>query len=265
MLLIIIVFCIMFLLLFVRMAQEYQRAVIFRFGRAVGERGPGLYCVIPLVERAVKVDIRVMTRELDTQETVTRDGVAVKVNAVMWYRAGNATQTVVQVENWHYAVKQVAETSMRDAIGQNELDNLLKDRERANAALLSRLQAAVEGWGVKVDAVELKDLDIPQLMQRAIAKEAEAVREKRARIIKAEGELEASEKLSLAAAKMSHTPGAMELRRLQTLAEIGTEHNSTIVLALGNETGLQSVGNTIGIAKAFSENTDKPSVNKTGE
>lgn len=219
----------------VRMAQEYQRAVIFRFGRVVGLRGPGLFFKFPLAERRVIVDLRTMTRQLETQETVTRDGVAVKVNAVLWYQAVDPIKVVVNVADWKEAVKQAAETAMRDTIGQNELDHLLQDRLNANLDLKRLLTAAVQKWGVEISAVELKDLDIPATMQRAIAREAEAIREKRARIIKAEGEMEAANKLNEAAEIMSRNSAALELRRLQAMTEIGAEHNSVIIVAMPTE------------------------------
>jgi regulator of protease activity HflC (stomatin/prohibitin superfamily) len=212
--------------------QEYERAVVFRLGRVVEPKGPGWYWLIPFVDRAVKVDVRVITLALDTQETVTRDGVAVRVNAVLWFRATNPVRVITTVEFWQRAVLQAAETGLRDAIGQSELDQLLKDRVLINERLLGMLGKAVESWGVAIDAVEIKDLDIPESMQRAIGREAEAVREKRARIIKAEGEMDAAAKLSEAALTIGGTPGAMELRRLQTLTEIGVEHNSTVIAML---------------------------------
>lgn len=215
--------------------QEFQRGVIFRLGRVKGVKGPGWYWLIPLIERVAKVDLRIITRALDTQETVTRDGVAVRVNAVLWFRANDPTQVLISVQNWDSAVIQAAETSLRDAIGQSDLDQILKDRTTINSRLLMLLSETCKQWGVAVEAVEIKDLDIPEQMQRAIAKEAEAIREKRARIIKAEGELEASEKLSQAAKMISDQPGALELRRLQTLAEIGVEHNSTIIAMFPSE------------------------------
>jgi regulator of protease activity HflC (stomatin/prohibitin superfamily) len=215
----------------IRMAQEYQRAVMFRFGRVIGIRGPGIFLKIPFAERAVFVDLRTVTRQLETQETVTRDGVAVKVNAVLWYQAADPVKTVVSVADWNEAVKQAAETAMRDTIGQNELDHLLKDRLNANLDLKNLLSTAVQRWGVEITAVELKDLDIPENMQRAIAKEAEAIREKRARI-KAEGEMEAANKLNEAAGIISRNNVALELRRLQALTEIGAEHNSVIIVAM---------------------------------
>ena len=235
----------------VRMAQEYQRAVIFRFGRVIGIRGPGLFLKIPFAERLVRVDMRTITRQLETQETVTRDGVAVSVNAVLWYQAVDPVKTVVNVADWNEAVKQAAETAMRDTIGQNELDHLLKDRLNANLDLKTLLSAAVQKWGVEISAVELKDLDIPETMQRAIAKEAEAIREKRARIIKAEGEMEAASKLNDAADIMSRNSVALELRRLQALTEIGAEHNSVIIVAMPPES--QAAGMTAAMARAVAE------------
>ena len=216
----------------IRVNQEYQRGVFFRLGRLGATRGPGLYWLVPVLDRVVKVDLRVVTVQLDTQETITRDGVAVRVNAVLWYRAADPALVVTAVENWRAAVVQAAETGLRDAIGQSELDLVLKDRLGINRRLLELLAVATRRWGVEVDAVEIKDVDIPEQMQRAIAREAEAIREKRARIIKAEGESEAARKLADAATTIATAPGALELRRLQTLSEIGVEHNSTIVAML---------------------------------
>ncbi|GAC1574163.1 MAG: slipin family protein [Novosphingobium sp.] len=215
--------------------QEYQRGVVFRLGRLIESKGPGWFWLVPVVDRVVKVDIRTVTRALDTQETVTRDGVAVRVNAVLWYRAVDPARVVTSVVNWDAAVIQAAETGMRDAIGQSDLDQMLKDRVSINKRLLDMLSHTCLQWGVDIDAVEIKDLDIPENMQRAIAKEAEAVREKRARIIKAEGEQEASQKLADAAKIIATQPGALELRRLQTLSEIGVEHNSTIIAMFPTE------------------------------
>jgi regulator of protease activity HflC (stomatin/prohibitin superfamily) len=195
-------------------------------------KGPGWYWLIPFVDRIVRVDTRTITYQLETQETITRDGVAVRVNAVLWFRADSPVQVVVSVENWRAATIQAAETALRDAIGQSDLDDMLKNRLSINARLQELLREASLKWGVEVDSVEIKDVDIPEQMQRAIAREAEAIREKRARIIKAEGEQVAATKLSEAADIISASPGALELRRLQTLAEIGTEHNSTIVAML---------------------------------
>jgi regulator of protease activity HflC (stomatin/prohibitin superfamily) len=217
-----------------RVNQEYERGVFFRLGRLKEVRGPGIYWLAlpPIIDRVVTVGLRVVTAQLDTQETITRDGVAVRVNAVLWYRAADPARAVTAVEDWRRAVIQAAETGLRDAIGQSELDLVLNDRAGINRRLLELLGAATARWGVAVDAVEIKDVDIPEQMQRAIAREAEAIREKRARIIKAEGESEAARKLADAASVIATAPGALELRRLQTLSEIGVEHNSTIVAML---------------------------------
>ena len=212
--------------------QEYQRAVLFRLGRLGSTKGPGWYWLIPFIDRVIRVDLRIVTVQLETQETITRDGVAVRVNAVLWFRAADPARVVTTVEAWQTAVVQAAETSMRDAIGQSDLDQMLKDRIGVNKRLMELLVIAASRWGVEIDAVELKDVDIPQQMQRAIAREAEAIREKRSRIIKAEGENEAAQKLAEAARVIGSSPGALELRRLQTLSEIGVEHNSTIIAML---------------------------------
>ena len=212
--------------------QEYQRGVLFRLGRLGQTKGPGWYGLIPFVDRVVRVDQRIITYQLETQETITRDGVAVRVNAVLWFRAESPVQVVTAVEDWKAATVQAAETALRDAIGQSDLDLMLKDRASINHRLQELLRDASLKWGVEIDSVEIKDVDIPEQMQRAIAKEAEAVREKRARIIRAEGEQEAAAKLAQAAKTIHTGPGALELRRLQTLSEIGVEHNSTIVAML---------------------------------
>ena len=212
--------------------QEYQRGVLFRLGRLGKTKGPGWYWLIPFVDRVIRVDQRIITFQLETQETITRDGVAVRVNAVVWFRADSPIQVVTSVEDWRGATVQAAETALRDAIGQSELDMMLKDRASINHRLQQLLREASLKWGVEIDSVEIKDVDIPEQMQRAIVKEAEAIREKRARIIRAEGENEAAAKLSQAAETIGRVPAALELRRLQTLSEIGVEHNTTIVAML---------------------------------
>lgn len=244
-----IVVVIVIFLLSLRIAQEYERAVIFRLGRMVGTRGPGIFIVMPLIERAFKVDTRVITHQLETQETVTRDGVAVRLNAVVWYRARDPALTIVAVRDWNDAVRQASETSLRDTIGQNELDSLLKERAMANNTLRHLLSETVSRWGVEITAVEIKDLDIPEAMQRAIAREAEAIRERRARVIKADGEFEASTKLAQAAATMAVNPIAIELRRQQTMTEIGAEHNSVIILAL--PTGITETASAAAVSRAL--------------
>ena len=215
--------------------QEYQRAVVYRLGRLREPKGPGVYWLIPYVDRAVKVDIRVMTVSLPTQETVTKDGVAVKVNAVLWHKVLDPSMAVNSVVDRDNAVLLAAETALRDTIGQHELDDLLKDRMKVNAILMELLERAAAKWGVEIDAVEIRDLDIPEQMQRALAREAEATREAKARLIKAQGEQAAAETLVDAARSIGSVPGALELRRLQTIAEVGAEHNSTIVIAMPTE------------------------------
>src|SRR5213075_1476046 len=186
--------------------REYQRAVLFRLGRLGDMKGPGWYWLIPFVDRVAKVDLRIITYQLETQETITRDGVAVRVNAVLWFRAESPIQVVNSVENWMSATVQAAETALRDAIGQSDLDHMLKDRASINNRLQQLLREASLKWGVEIDSVEIKDVDIPEQMQRAIDKEAEAIREKRARIVRAEGELEAATKLSQAAQTIGTVP-----------------------------------------------------------
>jgi regulator of protease activity HflC (stomatin/prohibitin superfamily) len=237
----------------IRVVREYERLVVFSLGRLSGARGPGLIILVPWVERGVKVGLRTVTSNLATQETVTRDGVAVRVNAVLWYKVKDPVEAVVKVENRDNAVILAAETTLRDIIGQNDLDGLLKARDKANDLLRENLSRTVAQWGVEIVAVEIKDLDIPENMQRAIAKEAEAIREQRARIIKAEGEFRAAEMLAAAAKTISSQPGALELRRLQTLSEIGAEHNSTIVVAMPFDS-MAGVGTTVGVARAVAEN-----------
>jgi regulator of protease activity HflC (stomatin/prohibitin superfamily) len=232
--------------------QEYQRGVLFRLGRLGQTKGPGWYWLVPFVDRVVRVDQRIITYQLETQETITRDGVAVRVNAVLWFRADSPIQVVTAVEDWRAATVQAAETALRDAIGQSDLDHMLKDRASINHRLQQLLRDASLKWGVEIDSVEIKDVDIPEQMQRAIAKEAEAIREKRARIVRAEGEQEAAAKLSNAAEVISSAPGALELRRLQTLAEIGVEHSSTIVAMLPVEL-LHAARKIAGMAPAETE------------
>lgn len=233
----------------IRVVREYERLVVFRLGRLTGARGPGLIILLPYIERGLKVGLRTVVANLATQETVTRDGVAVRVNAVLWYKVNDPVAAIINVENREGAVILAAETTLRDIIGQNDLDGLLKARDKANDLLRQNLTGTVVKWGIEIDGVEIKDLDIPENMQRAIAKEAEAIREQRARIIKAEGEFKAAEMLAAAARTISSQPGALELRRLQTLTEIGAEHNSTIVVAMPIDS-MAGVGTTVGIARA---------------
>jgi regulator of protease activity HflC (stomatin/prohibitin superfamily) len=219
-----------------RIAREYQRAVIFRLGRYTGLRGPGLYWLIPLgIETKTRIDLRVVTAPIEQQETITRDSVTVKVNAVLWYRVDDPRKAVLIVENFRSAVQQVALTSLRNIIGQHDLDEVLKARDEINGMLRRNVTEDVTPWGVVIELLEMKDVEIPQEMQRVMAMEAEAIREKRARIIKAEAELEASKKLAEAAQLMVGNPAALELRRMQMVAEVGAENNSTTVIMVPAE------------------------------
>ena len=218
-----------------RIAQEYERGVIFRLGRHVGLRGPGLYWIIPLVERQVIMDLRTRTQTIEQQETITKDSVTIKVDAVLWFRIADASKAVLNIANFQAAVYQVAMTSLRNIIGQHQLDQVLKERDAINAKLAEIVDAATEPWGVKVEIIEMKDVEIPASMQRAMAREAEATREKRARLIKAEAESEASIKLVDAAKLIATSPVALELRRLQMVSEVGAEHNTTTIVLLPSE------------------------------
>ncbi len=222
--------------------QEWERSVIYFLGRYASTRGPGVYWIIPIVEYAKRVDVRTLTVKLETQETVARDGVAVRVNAVVWYNVIDPAKALNAVVDPYLAVLQASETALRDTIGQHDLDSLLKHREAVNAKLMELLERSAAKWGVHIDAVEMRDLDIPEQMQRALAREAEATREAKARLIKAQGEAAASATLVEAARMIQSVPAALELRRLQTLSEIGAEHNSTIVLALPMEMTAAAAG-----------------------
>jgi regulator of protease activity HflC (stomatin/prohibitin superfamily) len=223
------------LLASLRIAQEYQRAIVFRLGRYVGTRGPGLYWLIPFVERQQTIDMRTKTVELEQQETITKDSVTIKVNAVLWFKVINPADAVIKVADYNRAVYQLAVTALRNIIGQNQLDEVLKERAHINSSLLQIVDAATETWGVKIELVEIKDVEIPESMQRAMAREAEAIREKRARIIKAEAELEASLKLTQGALEMEKSPMSLELRRMQMLSEIGIDNNTTTVVLIPSE------------------------------
>jgi regulator of protease activity HflC (stomatin/prohibitin superfamily) len=220
----------------IRIAREYQRAVVFRLGRYAGLRGPGLFWLIPLgIENETRIDLRVVTNPIEQQETITRDSVTVKVNAVLWFRVHDPQKAILTVENFRAAVQQVALTSLRNVIGQHDLDEVLKGRDKINALLRSNVIETTTSWGVAVELLEMKDVEIPQDMQRVMAMEAEAIREKRARIIKAEAELEASQKLAEAARLMVGNPAALELRRMQMVSEVGAESNSTTVIMIPAE------------------------------
>ncbi len=214
----------------VRIVQEYERGVVFRLGRVIaGAKGPGLFFIIPIIDRMIKVDLRTVTLDVPSQEAITGDNVTVKVNAVVYFRVINPVDAIVQIEDYRRATWQIAQTSLRNVIGQSNLDQLLQDREQINERLQHIIDEATEPWGVKVSIVEIKDVELNQQMIRAMARQAEAERERRAKIIHAEGEKEASESLAQAARMIGSEPGAMTLRYLQTLVEIGVEQNTTTI------------------------------------
>jgi len=216
----------------IRIAQEYERGVVFRLGRYTGVRGPGIYFLIPFIERSVKVDLRVVTLDVPSQEAITRDNVTVKVNAVVYFRVVKPEDSVIKVFDHRYATSQISQTTLRSVLGQSELDELLAHREKINQTLQKIIDEQTDPWGVKVSIVEIKDVELPQTMQRAIAAQAEAERERRAKVVHAEGELQAAEKLSEAARVMATQPMSLQLRYLQTLTVIATEKTNTIVFPL---------------------------------
>jgi regulator of protease activity HflC (stomatin/prohibitin superfamily) len=219
----------------IRIAQEYQRAVVFRLGRYHSVRGPGLYYNIPLLEWQRLVDMRTITVNVEPQETITKDSVTIKVNAVLWYRVTEPFKAILEVADFRAAVYQVALTSLRNIIGQHMLDEVLKERDQINVQLRTIVDQATDPWGVQVEMVEMKDVEIPQAMQRAMAREAEAIREKRARLIKADAEREASTKLTEAARQIADSPFSLELRRMQMISEVGAEQNSTTIIMMPSE------------------------------
>jgi regulator of protease activity HflC (stomatin/prohibitin superfamily) len=227
--LLLILFVIILLSAAIKIVQEYERGVIFRLGRLVGAKGPGLFFIIPIVDRMVKVDLRVVTLDVPTQEAITKDNVTVKVNAVVFFRVIDPSAAVVQVEDFKRATWNIAQTTLRNVLGQSELDDLLSNREEINHLLQQIIDEATEPWGVKVSIVEVKDVELPQTMQRAMAKQAEAEREKRAKIVHASGEFAAAQTLTDAANLMGKNPVSIQLRYLQTLTEISVEKNSTII------------------------------------
>lgn len=231
----------------IRIAQEYQRGVVFRLGRFQSVRGPGLYYLLPFVEWQKLMDMRTVTVNVEPQETITRDSVTVKVNAVLWYRITEPFKAVLEVEDAQAAVYQVALTSLRSIIGQHDLDEVLKERDKINKSLREMVDKDTDPWGVTVEMVEMKDVEIPEAMQRVMAQEAEAVREKRARLIKAGAEYEASEKLAAAAQLIATNPLALELRRMQMIAEVGAEQNTTTIVMMPSEfvTAAKALGEAV--------------------
>jgi regulator of protease activity HflC (stomatin/prohibitin superfamily) len=213
----------------IRILREYERGVIFRLGRLVGAKGPGLIIIIPIIDRMVKVSLRTVAFDVPPQDVITKDNVSVKVNAVVYFRVLDAGKAIVEVQDYLYATSQLAQTTLRSILGQFELDELLSEREKINENLQEILDKHTDPWGIKVSLVEVKHIDLPEEMKRAIARQAEAERERRAKIIHAEGELQASEKLSEAANRLGKEPTAIQLRFLQTLVEVAAENNSTML------------------------------------
>jgi len=229
----VIVIIVFFLASAIKILNEYERGVIFRLGRVLGSpKGPGLIILIPIIDRMVKVSLRTVVLDIPPQDVITRDNVSIKVNAVVYFRVIDALKAIIDVENYLYATTQLSQTTLRSVLGQAELDELLSHREKINDRLQEILDMHTESWGIKVSNVEVKNVDLPQEMQRAIARQAEAERERRAKIIGAEGEYQASTKLSEASDILSRNPMALQLRYLQTLIEISTEKNSTIIFPI---------------------------------
>ena len=222
----------LFFLSAIRILNEYERAVIFRLGRYVRTKGPGLIIVLPLVDRMVRVGLRLVTMDVPPQDIITKDNVSVTVNAVVYFRVLTPDKAVIEVEDFLYATSQLSQTTLRSVLGQMELDDLLSERDKVNQQLQEILDLHTDPWGIKVSTVEVKHVDLPQEMQRAIARQAEAERERRAKVIHAEGEYQASERLAQAANIIGQAPGALQLRYLQTLTEVAAENNSTIVFPL---------------------------------
>lgn len=216
----------------VKVIREYERAVIFRLGRLIGFKGPGLIILIPFIDKMVRVSLRTITMDVEPQDIITRDNVSIKVNAVLYFRVVYPDKAIVAIENYLYATNQIAQTTLRSILGQSELDDLLSERDKINVQLQQIIDEHTEPWGIKVAAVEVKQIDLPLEMQRAMAKQAQAERERRAKVINADGEFEAAKKLSEAAELISKQPIALQLRFLQTLADIATEKNSTILFPI---------------------------------
>jgi regulator of protease activity HflC (stomatin/prohibitin superfamily) len=227
-----IVLLLFFLASAIRILNEYERGVIFRLGRVIAAKGPGLIILIPIVDKMVKVGLRLIAMDVDPQDVITRDNVSVKVNAVIYFRVMDPVKAVIEVENYMYATSQLAQTTLRSVCGQAELDELLSERENINSQLQEILDTHTDPWGIKVSTVEVKHIDLPQEMQRAMAKQAEAERERRAKVINAEGEFQAADKLAAAATIIGDHPMALQLRYLQTLREISAENNSTTLFPI---------------------------------
>jgi regulator of protease activity HflC (stomatin/prohibitin superfamily) len=229
---VLVVLVVMFLAAAIRILNEYERGVIFRLGRVIDTKGPGLIILIPVVDRMVKVDMRTITMDVPPQDVITRDNVSIKVNAVVYFRVMDANSAVIEVENYLYATSQLAQTTLRSVCGQVELDEILSEREKINVTLQEILDRSTDPWGIKVTLVEVKHIDLPEEMKRAMAKQAEAERERRAKVINAEGEFQAAQRLIEAAALMQTEPMSLQLRYLQTLNQIASENNSTTLFPI---------------------------------
>jgi regulator of protease activity HflC (stomatin/prohibitin superfamily) len=229
---VIVVLGIFFLSSAIRILNEYERGVIFRLGRVLGAKGPGLILLIPIIDKMIKVDLRTVTMDVPAQDVITRDNVSVKVNAVVYFRVMDAVKATVEVQQFLYATSQLAQTTLRSVCGQAELDKILSEREKVNAEIQEILDMHTEPWGIKVVTVEVKQIDLPQEMQRAMAKQAEAERERRAKVINAEGEFQAAARMAEAAAIIEDHPIALQLRYLQTLREVASENNSTTLFPI---------------------------------
>ena len=224
-----IVFLLFILASAIRILREYERGVVFRLGRFIGVKGPGLILLIPVIDKMVKVSLRTVVMDVPTQDVITKDNVSIKVNAVVYFRVMQPDKAIVEVENYLFATSQLSQTTLRSILGQSELDDLLSQREKINRELAKIIDHQTEPWGIKVSNVEVKHIDLPQEMQRAMAKQAEAERERRAKVIHAEGEFQASQRLADAATIISTNPAALQLRFLQTLTEVASEQSSTII------------------------------------
>jgi len=231
-LIIVIALVIFFLISAIRVLNEYERGVIFRLGRVIETKGPGLILLIPIVDRMNKVDMRTITMDVPPQDVITRDNVSIKVNAVVYFRVVDANSAVIDVENYLYATSQLAQTTLRSVCGQVELDEILSEREKINVQLQEILDRSTDPWGIKVTLVEVKHIDLPEEMKRAMARQAEAERERRAKVINAEGEFQAAQRLVEAAAMMGREPISLQLRYLQTLVAVAAEHNSTTLFPI---------------------------------
>jgi regulator of protease activity HflC (stomatin/prohibitin superfamily) len=231
----IVVLVIFFLSAAIRILNEYERGVIFRLGRVIKAKGPGLIILIPVIDKMIKVSLRLIAMDVDPQDVITRDNVSVKVNAVIYFRVIDSIKAIIEVENYTYAMSQLAQTTLRSVCGQAELDELLSERDKINSELQEILDTHTDPWGIKVATVELKHIDLPQEMQRAMARQAEAERERRAKVINAEGEFQAAAKLAEASVIIEEHPTALQLRYLQTMNEMSTESNSTIIFPIPME------------------------------